>query len=587
MNEILRYLKEIRPASLLKGLFYGLILAVVYYSVLKLLIFHDWAKEDYSHCALIPFVVLYLIWEKRKALASIPSSSSWTGMVPFAIGIFFFWLGELGGELFTQYLSMWFVVVGLLWLHLGWEKVRTIGFALFIALTMFPFPNFINAKVLVKLKLISSQLGVAMLHVYGMSAYREGNIIDLGFTQLQVVDACSGMRYVLPLMVLSLLLAYWFKGALWKKVVIFLSSLPLAVVVNSLRIALTGILYSAWGAAVAEGFFHGFSGWLIFMFTLPILLLEMWVLNKIGKVKGEGLKVKGLEQETESKEKGKDWIPADAGMTDEEKDGQHPLPSPPPSRGREREEALTSGESGDQKEKNWIPASAGMTDQKNKPEKEPVWKGLMQPVFVVAMAGLIATYALSHGIEFREKIPINKPFSEFPMAVAEWTGKRQAMEQAMMEALHFSDYIMVTYQNPEARMVDFYVAYYESQRKGEATHSPETCLPGSGWEFKQSGTASVDLGGGKSIRVNRALMVKNDFKQLSYFWFPQRGRILTSLPQVKLYAFWDALTRQRTDGALVRIITPVEGGEDIEQAEKRLTGFVRVIQPVLDEFIPN
>jgi len=212
---------------------------------------------------------------------------------------------------------------------------------------------------------------------------------------------------------------------------------------------------------------------------------------------------------------------------------------------------------------------------------------MFQPVFVVAMVVLIATHALSHGIEFREKIPINKPFSEFPMAVAEWTGKRQAMEQTMIDALHFSDYLMATYQNPEGHMIDFYVAYYESQRKGEATHSPETCLPGSGWEFKQSGAVSVDLGGGKSMRVNRALMVKNDYRQLSYFWFPMRGRILTSLPQVKLYTFWDSLTRQRTDGALVRVITPVEGGEDIEQAEKRLTGFVRVIEPVLDGFIPK
>jgi len=203
------------------------------------------------------------------------------------------------------------------------------------------------------------------------------------------------------------------------------------------------------------------------------------------------------------------------------------------------------------------------------------------------MVVLAATYALSHGIEFREKIPINKPFSEFPMNVGEWSGKRQAMEQAMVEALHFSDYIMATYRNPDGGVVDFYVAYYESQRKGEATHSPETCLPGSGWEFKQSGTKSGDLGGGKSMRVNRALMVKNDYRQLAYFWFPQRGRILTGLPQVKLYAFWDALIRQRTDGALVRVITPVGAGEETGQAEKRLTGFVRVITPVLDEYIPK
>jgi exosortase D (VPLPA-CTERM-specific) len=537
MKEQSEYLKRIKPAGWLKSSLYALLIVVVFQSALKHLILYDWSREDYSHCALIPFVILYLIWEKRERLITLAPEPSWLGMIPFVVGIGLFWVGELGGEFFTMYVSLLLVVVGLLWLHLGWQKIKSMGFALFIALTMFPFPNLINAKVLVKLKLISSQLGVAMLQMYGISAYREGNIIDLGFTQLQVVDACSGMRYVLPLMVLSLLLAYWFKGSLWKKAVIFFSSLPLAVLVNSLRIALTGILYSAWGLEVAEGFFHGFSGWLIFMITLPVLLLEMWVLGKIGQ-KAESVRGKG-EIDTGTKKNQSHWIPASAGMTNTPK------------------------------------------------ENTSILKSMMQPVFVVSMVVLIATYALSHGIEFREKIPINKSFREFPMAMGEWTGKHQSMDQAMIDALHFSDYIMATYQNKQLQPIDFYVAYYESQRKGEATHSPETCLPGSGWEFKQSGTTSLDLGGGKSMRVNRALMVKNDYRQLAYFWFPQRGRILTSLPQVKLYAFWDALTKQRTDGALVRVITPVGDGEKIEQAEKRLADFVRVIEPVLEEFIPK
>ena len=192
-----------------------------------------------------------------------------------------FCLGELAGEYFTLYMSFWFAVVGLVWLHLGWEKIKTMWFSLVMMLAMFPFPNFITTRITFQLRLISSKLGVWMLHIYGMSAYREGNVIDLGFTQLQVVDACSGLRYVMPLMVLSLLLAYWFKAHWWKRVVLFLSSIPLAIFVNSFRIAATGVLYSMFGAQVAEGFFHGFSGWLIFMFAIPCLLLEMWVLREV------------------------------------------------------------------------------------------------------------------------------------------------------------------------------------------------------------------------------------------------------------------------------------------------------------------
>ena len=272
---------RIKPVSWLKAAAYACVLALVYYSTFVRLVTYDWAKEDYSHCMLVPFVVLYLLWEKRREIAATPSRPSWTGFVPFGIGVLLFCLGELAGEYFTLYMSFWLAVVGLLWLHLGWEKIKTMWFALVMMLAMFPFPNFINTRITFQLRLISSKLGVWMLHLYGMSAYREGNVIDLGFTQLQVVDACSGLRYVMPLMVLSLLLAYWFKAHWWKRVVLFLSSIPLAIFVNSFRIAATGVLYSMFGAQVAEGFFHGFSGWLIFMFAIPCLLLEMWVLRKV------------------------------------------------------------------------------------------------------------------------------------------------------------------------------------------------------------------------------------------------------------------------------------------------------------------
>jgi exosortase D (VPLPA-CTERM-specific) len=251
VKELLSAIREMNPAHWLRLAVYGGLIVAVYWAALRQMILHDWAREDYSHSYLIPFVVLYLLWEKRAALASIPSSPSWTGLIPFVFGLSLYWLGELGGEFYTLYVSLWFVIVGLAWLHLGWRKLKEMAFALLMILTMFPFPSFINNKILVGLRLISSRLGVWMLHLYGMSAYREGNVIDLGFTQLQVVDACSGLRYVIPLIVLSLLLAYWFRAAFWKKALLVLSSLPLAIAMNSFRIAATGVLYSLRGTEVA------------------------------------------------------------------------------------------------------------------------------------------------------------------------------------------------------------------------------------------------------------------------------------------------------------------------------------------------
>lgn len=531
MSKTFGYLKLIKPASWLKSILYGVVILATYFSVLRHLILHDWAHEDYSHCYLIPFVSLYLIWEKRRQLAEMTSTASWLGLIPLVFGVGLFWLGELGGEYFTMYISLWLVFIGLLWLHMGWQKIKIMAFPVVILLAMFPFPNFINTKLLFGLKLFSSQIGVFLLQLYGMSAYREGNVIDLGFTQLQVVDACSGLRYVLPLLVLSLLLSHWFKATLWKKIVLVLSSIPLAVFVNSLRIAATGILCRSLGAQAAEGFFHDFSGWLIFIFTLGFLLIEMWILKGIGKER--------IETEV--------------------------LPAKDDINVASKKERVNSS----------------LPDREGK-----LWSSyLCQPQFLVALLLLALTLIAYHSIEFREKIPSGKPFSQFPLTVGGWEGTRQLMEHEVLQVLDLSDYTITDFQSG-GRHVDFYVAYYESQRKGESIHSPETCLPGSGWIFRQAGQMKVPVAGpARFITVNRAIMEKNDVQKISYFWFPMRGRILTSLWQVKLYTFWDALTRQRTDGALVRIITPVYSQESVQDAEARLQKFTGEIVPVLDQFL--
>ena len=389
---------------------------------------------------MIPLVVLYLIWEKKSELAAEPAVPSWGGLLFLIPGILLFWVGDLAGELYSLYLSSWLVAVGILWMHIGWRKLKVIAFALFMALTMFPLPNFLNTKLTFSLKLISSQLGVRLLHLYGMSAYREGNVIDLGFTQLQVVDACSGLRYLFPLLIMGILLAYFYRAAFWKRLVLVLSTIPLTIMVNSLRIALTGIIYAHFGAAAAEGFFHGFSGWLIFIVSLFILAAEMKVLCFGRKAFGENgwfgiLQASGIRiQDSEAELK---------------------------------------------------------TENLKLERSNLTLKTLFNPPqFVVASLILVLTLAISYGVEFREKIPAGKPFTQFPLTVGVWEGTRQDMDQKFITELDLSDYTMIDFKS-NGRHVDFYVAYYESQRKGESIHSPETCLPASGWEFRQAGTVTV------------------------------------------------------------------------------------------------
>jgi EpsI family protein len=208
--------------------------------------------------------------------------------------------------------------------------------------------------------------------------------------------------------------------------------------------------------------------------------------------------------------------------------------------------------------------------------------------FIVAAFILVLNLGIYQFVDFREKIPSSKPFSQFPLNVGTWEGSRHFMEQMFIEELDLSDYTMIDYKSVNNRHVDFYVAYYQSQRRGESIHSPETCLPGSGWTFRQTGLVEVPIAGpGRSIKVNRAIIDKTDARQISYFWFPARGRVLTDAWELKVYTFWDALTRHRTDGALVRLVTPVYPNENIGAAEARLQEFTREIVPVLDGFLPK
>ena len=384
---------------------------------------------------------------------------------------------------------------------------------------------------MLQLRLISSKLGVVMIQAYGLPVARQGNIIDLGFTRLQVVDACSGLHSLISLTVLCLLIVYFFKDHIWKRAVLLLSSIPLAIVTNSMRIAMTAILYKYFGAGVAEGFFHEFSGVLIFVICIPVLLIEMKILEKLPPVQSK---------------------------TTFESKGTLPL---------------TSDDN---------PGS-----QNKKVSKHGLFR---QSLFAVPVILLGATLALSHAIDFREKIPAKKNLNQFPLKIDEWSAiKRQRMAQKFIVELDLSDYIIINYQNRNGKKVNFYVAYYESQRKGESIHSPATCLPGSGWSFDQSGTIKITRvpGNNETLEVNRAVMQMGRRRQLAYYWFSVRGRIINNAYQLKIYNFWDALTQQRTDGALVRLITSIYENEKLEDAEKRLQNFVRDVAPVLKQFIPG
>ena len=178
--------------------------------------------------------------------------------------------------------SLWIVIVGLLACVIGLSGIRLLAFPLLYLLAALPLPVFLQNELSSRLQLWSSALGIGCLQLVGVMAYREGNVIDLGPIQLQVVEACSGIRYLFPLIALTLLCAYLYREPFWKRALLVLSSIPISILLNGFRIGAIGVLVEAYGGSAAEGFSHFFEGWVFFVASLGLLCAEMWALARVG-----------------------------------------------------------------------------------------------------------------------------------------------------------------------------------------------------------------------------------------------------------------------------------------------------------------
>ena len=242
-------------------------------------------KEEYSHGVLIPAIALFLVWQKSDQLHKISFNNCWIGVFVLLLGVFLYVAGEMATLFIVVQYAFWVALLGVVLSFTGWSGFKLMWVPLVYLLFMIPLPSFLYNNLSLQLQLISSRLGVEFIRLCDISVFLQGNVIDLGSYKLQVVEACNGLRYLFPFMSLSFLAAYIYQGAFWKKAVIFLSSMPISVLMNSFRIGVIGVLVENWGTSAAEGFLHDFEGWAVFMFCLAILIGEMWLLAKIGREK--------------------------------------------------------------------------------------------------------------------------------------------------------------------------------------------------------------------------------------------------------------------------------------------------------------
>jgi exosortase D (VPLPA-CTERM-specific) len=479
------------------------------------------AQDEYSHGFFIPAIVVWLLWMRRDALVASLGRPSWVGLALVILAMLMNAVGELSAFFLLSQLGFIVALLGIVLGFGGFSLLRVTFVPLVFLAFAIPLPYFIDSVLSWRMQLISSELGVWFIRLMQVPVYLEGNVIDLGQYKLQVVEACSGLRYLYPLLSLGFLAAYFFRAPLWQRAVVLFSTIPITIVMNSFRIGMVGVLVDRWGTEQADGLLHFFEGWVIFLACAGLLAAEIYLFARIF---------------------------ADKGFFDV---FQFPQVSPSP------------------------PSAAELAA----PRRAPLTASLV----LLCAAGVGVLFVSGR----QEIVPDRTRFVAFPNTLGQWQGRPSMLEPQVEHGLGLEDYILSDYSIPAIGAVNFYVAYYASQRKGVSPHSPIVCIPGGGWlitRFDRTNFSDEELS--IALPFNRAVIERDSKKQLVYYWFVQRGRRVANEYWSKWYLFTDALLKNRTDGALVRLTTPIGGAESERDADLRLQSFIRELEPRLRQYLP-
>jgi exosortase D (VPLPA-CTERM-specific) len=485
----------------------------------------EWARPEYSHGPIIPVLSFYLFLREARAVppADAPVPDRWPGVALIGAGLALALLGNLVriDDLVFYALIVW--TAGLILTGFGWRRGRVFWPSVLHLVFMLPLPQFLYWKLNTTLQFLSSEIGVRLVAAAGVPVFLDGNVIDLGVMKLMVAEACSGLRYLFPIMSFSYVFAVLYRGPLWHRLALLASAVPIAVMMNAVRIGVIGVLVDRYGIAQAEGFLHVFEGWFIFLTCIAGLF-------------GMAAAMRRLSGD------------------------RRPL-------GR----AIDLDFSGLGGQLARVAATA--------PSRALIGAALLS-------AALSLAWTLAPA---RDAVAVARdPFALFPRQIAGWSGAGAALDPKLEAKLGADDYLAAFYRRPgEAEGIDLFLSYYADQTDGTIIHSPEVCLPAGGWEVFTIEPVAVPLkAGSRTVPLNRAVIQNGLERQLVYYWFEGRGRRLTNDFAAKLYTVADAATRGRTDGGLVRLITPIGAGGEAA-ADARLRRFLAAMADRLPRFIPE
>ncbi|MCD6346725.1 MAG: exosortase/archaeosortase family protein [Bacteroidales bacterium] len=264
---------------MLKTIIIGICLGILYFQVFELMV-HDWIHlPDFSHGFFIPVICIYLVWGKKSSFKKLSPHPENYGLLLLFFGLLLLFCGKIASESFIQRSSLIFVLAGAVWFLLGWEYLRLCAFPILFLMLMIPLPSILMIKITFPLQLLASKMTIAVLNVLSIPAFREGNIIMLPSSTLEVAAACSGIRSLYSLITLGIIYSYFAKKDIWERGIIVLSCVPIAILVNVFRVSVTSILVSSYGDAAAKGFYHEFSGLITFIIALTLLAIMGWMLT--------------------------------------------------------------------------------------------------------------------------------------------------------------------------------------------------------------------------------------------------------------------------------------------------------------------
>jgi len=301
------------PRKFLQPIAIAVALLFVYFTVLVKLGNDWWHDENYSHGLLIPFVIAFILWQERKRLNEAKQEPwIWAGAVGIALSLLTLWAGTAGAELFVQRVSLVLMLVSVVIYFFGARIIRLVAMPLFLFVLAIPIPQIIFNRIAFPLQLFASRCAVSAMSFFSIPVLRQGNVIELmprGATEpkrLAVVEACSGIRSLMTLVTLALLYAYFTKPKVaqtsvcdddaktqskvyatlssvtfWRSLTLIVSAVPIAILTNAARVSGTGVLAHYYGTRVADGFFHSFSGWVVYIAAALLLFATAWIFDRL------------------------------------------------------------------------------------------------------------------------------------------------------------------------------------------------------------------------------------------------------------------------------------------------------------------